>query len=109
MIEKSPTYKELDDLCSQIPKPGHFELVGKIIPGRGRIVRHEYYLEGDREDIKNFYFKYFTGNGWQTSDIERIAGEAFEFKKDRYEIEISPGYGRGKANYKFSCKFLAGN
>jgi hypothetical protein len=100
-----PRTKEVDDLCTQSPKPGKFELIGKIDAYRGTGIKHYYYSPVGLEEVKTFYNSYFADNGWQISIHNGTAWETLIFKKDTYRIEITLGSPREGASYSLLCRY----
>ncbi|HVE55856.1 MAG TPA: hypothetical protein VNB22_03445 [Pyrinomonadaceae bacterium] len=106
-IKKDSRIKELDDLCSQLPKPEKFQLVGKSKGFNSVVISHFYtsphiYFE----EIKTFYDRYFLENGWNGYTSSGLNGREFLiFEKDNYRIDIEESLKPG-TKYSFTCKNL---
>ena len=106
-IKNDSRIKELDDLCSQLPKHEKFQLIGKY-KGFNHVGISHYYSSPHIyfEEIETFYDKYFLENGWNAYPSNGLNGrKTLIFTKDNCEIDIEESLIPG-TKYSFTCKNL---
>jgi hypothetical protein len=110
-INTSPTFQELDRLCTkEIPLPADFQLV-KLDRSKHSetFLDYGYHSDTKNESIKAMYREYFLGRGWRLAGEKvRGWGDAYiEFTNENYRVKIyyfGPGTG---VNYSVLCEKLS--
>lgn len=91
-IRNSEGLSRVNTLCTSLPKPQGFVLVGKDIQGNSLIydVAFLYKARADFQTVKAFYDRWSAENGW-TFDPSRsyLEQEYYSFKQNSQSIFIS--------------------
>ena len=110
-IKKSPTFQELDRLCTKdIPLPSDFRVVAlnRSRPGE-TYLSYSYHSDIKYEPLKAMYLEYFRGRGWRLAEQhDRGWGPPFiDFRNENYRFVITYFGPGSRDNYNFHCAKLS--
>jgi hypothetical protein len=94
-----PLYRELDNLCRQIPVPDDFRLLGKRGLYRSKGVTYYYDSRLEFDPAEQYFREYFKSNGWIFSETDTIS-RGLEFTNERYRVTIDHG---DQTVYSINC------
>jgi len=107
MVKDSPDFKEVDDICRQIPVPENVTFITKGVANE-QIVGITYYFLVPNEkydDIKTLYHDYFAHNGWEEGFPEADGvSEITKFYRTNFVVIMQVGGMGPDVNYAFGCK-----
>lgn len=109
-INRSPTFQEINHLCTQeIPRPSDFLLVNKYMSLREeKFLGYGYRSALDFGSIKSFYITNLTERGWQL--VRQKDGgwgpSEMEFRKEGFQVIISNTIGGEEIKYFVHCAKL---
>jgi hypothetical protein len=114
-VKKDSILRELDDLCSDLPKPIDFEFAfkDKSVERANKLyyIDHIYLSVINYKEVRKFYLDYLSKEGWKVEEDIDIGGKWINFKKDNYEIQVYYGAGgkddAGKYTYGITCQNLS--
>jgi hypothetical protein len=86
-VKEDPIYRDLDNLCHEIPLPDNFELLGKRASFKLKGITYYYNSEMKVDFVEKFYKDYFAKNGWELSETNTIT-KGFEFTNEEYRVEV---------------------
>lgn len=102
IIKENPEYREVDDLCKQIPVPTESTFIGKARLFRSVGLLNYYYSETESNLLWKEFEKFFNKDGWQQIKSDSI-NPTLEVRKQNYEVSIQfGGIGRG-ISYSIFC------
>lgn len=100
VIKEDPMYKDLDDLCRQIPLPDDFKLLGKKAQFKFKGITYYFNSEYKFDYVEKFFKDYFTENGWDFSETKTLT-RGLEFTNEEYRVEVY--YLGEKPDYTIHC------
>ncbi|HTK26440.1 MAG TPA: hypothetical protein VL327_07770 [Pyrinomonadaceae bacterium] len=111
-IKASERLRDLDQYCSEIPKPQDFDLKFKTLGGNGVTTSITYWFRtGQRfAELSQFYRENLEPKGWRLTELQPEVmvprPQEIVFENDSYQISIEHDSGK-LANYAFYCAKLS--
>jgi hypothetical protein len=105
VIKENPLFREFDNLCSEMPLPNDFRLLGKN--GLYKIKGISYFYESNAKpiDVEKFFKKYFSHKGWKVKESRTIR-LGNDFTDGKYKVTIY--YSADDSDYTIYCGLLEG-